>query len=93
VSTILQTVSTRHIDVLGFSIASEGFFKPLSDLIKRVRKATLNRDIVIMVGGRLFVDHPELAAKIRHAVVLSEGVHVVDMAENLISRASGSPPI
>ena len=92
-STILQTVSARHIDVLGFSIASEGFLKPLSNLIKRVRKATLNRDIVIMVGGRLFVDRPEFAAKIRHAVVLSEGVHVVDMAENLISRASGSPPI
>ncbi len=92
-STILQTVSTRHIDVLGFSIASESFFKPLSDLIRRVRKASLNRDMVIMVGGRLFADRPEFAAKIRHAVVLSEGAHVVDMAENLISRASGSPPI
>lgn len=92
-STVLQTISTRHIDVLGFSISSEGFFQPLSDLIKRVRKASLNRDIVIIVGGRLFVDRPEFAAKVRQAVVLSEGVHVVDMAENLISRASGSPPI
>jgi methanogenic corrinoid protein MtbC1 len=92
-STILQTVSTQHIDVLGLSIASEGFFDPLADLIKRVRKASCNRDTVILVGGRFFIDRPEFATKIHQAVVIADGTDVVDMAENLIARASGSPPI
>jgi methanogenic corrinoid protein MtbC1 len=92
-STILQTVSTQHIDVLGLTIASAGFFGPLGEVIAQVRKAASNREMVIMVGGRLFIDHPDVATKISHAAVISDGIDAVDMAEKLLSEASGSPPI
>jgi methanogenic corrinoid protein MtbC1 len=92
-STILQTVSTQHIDVLGLTIASAGFFGPLGEVIAQVRKAASNREIVIMVGGRLFIDHPEVATKISRATVISDGIDAVDMAEKLLSEVSGSPPI
>ena len=89
----MQAVSTQHIDVLGFSIASEGFFEPLKDVIKQARKAARNRDMVVMVGGRFFIDHPDVVPKMSRTAVIANGVDAVDMAEKLITQAYGSSQI
>jgi methanogenic corrinoid protein MtbC1 len=48
-----------------------------------IRQASRNRDITVMVGGRLFLERPELVAKVgadamatdaRQAVMVADGV-------------------
>ncbi len=49
-------------DVVGFSIGSERMFGGLANGIRRVRRASRNRCLGVMVGGPLFQQRPELAA-------------------------------
>jgi hypothetical protein len=85
---IMETLAARSIDVIGFSVGCEEFFGPLTDLIKCVNQVSLNRNIAILVGGRLFLDHPDFASKISGATVVSNGVNAVETAENLLCQAS-----
>ncbi len=83
---ILRTVREQKLDVIGFSVGCNEFLDPLSQLIKRTREASRNRDVTIMVGGRLFLENPHLAAKVSGATVITDGVHAVQTAEALVSR-------
>lgn len=87
--TILATVATQNLDVVGFSISCKEFLDPLSDLIKKTRAASRNREIAVMVGGRIFQDDPGLAEKLGRATVMPDAVHAVHEAELLVAeRAS-----
>ncbi len=86
-ASILNTAAAQDLDVIGFSVGCKEFLAPLSDLIDKTRAISRNRDVTIMVGGRLFLDYPKLASGIRYATVLSDGVHAVQIAETLISQA------
>jgi methanogenic corrinoid protein MtbC1 len=85
---ILATVKTQDLDLIGFSIGCVEFLDPLSDLIRRTREASCNREIVIMVGGRLFVDFPELATKLEAQAVITDGVDAVRIADKIVSEVS-----
>jgi methanogenic corrinoid protein MtbC1 len=57
------------------------------DLIARVREVSLNRDLVVMVGGMLFRQHPEFASRSGSANVVFDGAHAVETAENLVEAS------
>lgn len=87
--TILAAVAKQNLDVVGFSISCKEFLDPLSDLIKKTRAASRNKEIAVMVGGRVFQDDPGLAEKLGRATVLPDAVLAVHKAETLVSeRAS-----
>ena len=89
VKTILATVAKQNLDVVGFSISCKEFLDPLSDLIKKTRAASRNKEIAVMVGGQLFQDDPGLAEKLGRATVLPDAVLAVQKADSLVSeRAS-----
>lgn len=89
VKTILATVAKQNLDVVGFSISCKEFLDPLSDLIKKTRAASRNKEIAVMVGGQLFRDDPGLAEKLGRATVLPDAVLAVQKADILVSeRAS-----
>jgi methanogenic corrinoid protein MtbC1 len=83
-ASILQAVHTNDVDVVGLTISNIELLGPLQDLILMLRKASSNRKARIMVGGRLFADHPELIEKISGATVVADGVNAVEFAEKLI---------
>lgn len=87
---VLKTAASQHLDIIGFSVGCKEFLEPLSDLIRRTRAVSRNRNVTIMVGGRLFLDFPELAAKVVGATVVSDGVHAVQIAESMVSHAPRS---
>jgi len=87
-STILESVSTQNLDILGFSVGCHEFLDPLFELIERARKSSLNPDIIVMVGGRFFLDNPGMATKLGPAIVVSDGVHAVHLADKLVSRVA-----
>lgn len=79
-------VSSEHLDVVGISLGCVEYLDPLTDLIKRTRAASRNRDIVIMVGGRLFADFPEHALKLQGQAIVTDGVHAVGTAERIVAE-------
>ncbi len=83
-ATILQTAATQNLDIIGFSISCKERLDILSDLIKRTRKASRNRDVFVMVGGSVFLNNPELAVKFDGATLVSDGVKAVQIAEKLV---------
>ena len=85
---ILKTAATQSLDIIGFSVSCQELLDPLSDLIDKTRKASCNRDVAIMVGGGVFIDNKDLAARFGNATIVSDGVHAVQLAEEIVSRLS-----
>jgi len=85
-ASILKVASTQSLDIIGFSVGCQELLDPLADLIDKTRKASCNRDVAIMVGGGLFIDNKELAVRFGNATIVSDGVHAVQLAEEIVSR-------
>ncbi len=87
-SSILRTVSGKPLDLIGFSVGCENRVDPLVHLITQTRKASRNREIVVMVGGRFFTEHPEAVRDLGADRVLVGGDDAVKVAEELVAAAS-----
>jgi methylmalonyl-CoA mutase cobalamin-binding domain/chain len=48
---VLQIVAEEHVDMVGFSVSNEHLLAPLAALISQVRERSVNRQVVVMVGG------------------------------------------
>jgi MerR family transcriptional regulator, light-induced transcriptional regulator len=85
----VEIVSSEWYAVIGLSLSCEAGLDDLAAEIRDVRKGARNRDIAVMVGGRVFVEHPEYAARVgadamavdgRHAVLQADSLHTLLMA-------------
>ncbi len=57
-------LAAQHFDVLGLSAACSTIAEDVGEDISEFRKASCNRELKILVGGRLFAEEPGLVAKI-----------------------------
>ncbi|WP_439814968.1 cobalamin B12-binding domain-containing protein [Zavarzinia sp. CC-PAN008] len=85
--TILQTVSRKALDVIGFTIGTDTFFEPMVRLVESVRPIAERRGITILVGGKFLHDHPHLAGQLPGTTLVLDGVSAVGIAEELIARS------
>jgi len=78
-------VANDWFDLVGFSIGSDSRLDWLRERIKQVRASSRNRGLIVMVGGPLLVERPELARSVdadacghdaAQAPVLAEGLLV-----------------
>lgn len=77
-------VRREWFDVVGFSLANEQHLPELAQCIGNVRKAALNRDVGIMVGGPTFLLNPQYVAKVQADVAVNDGSRAPDVAESLV---------
>jgi methanogenic corrinoid protein MtbC1 len=61
---LIDLVASQSFDVIGFSVADEQWLEPLPSLIARLRAASRNPLVRVMVGGRVFVERPERCAEV-----------------------------
>lgn len=59
---LVLAAQNEWFDVLGFSVGSDARLEPLKRVIEAARGASRNRDLIVMVGGPLFIENPELVA-------------------------------
>lgn len=78
----------RHLDVVGFSVGSEAQLDWLRREIASVRKASVNPRLVVMVGGPLFVLHPDRAAGLDVDLCLDSAREAPNLAERLLRTAA-----
>ncbi len=74
------------IDVVGFSVGSDGRLPWLRETIAEVRAASCNPGLTVLVGGPPFVAHPEWAAEIGADGTASNGKEAPQLAERLMPR-------
>lgn len=60
---LLESTRSTWFDVVGLSLSSELLFDKVRPAIRAIRQASQNPDVVVMVGGPFFLDHPDRVAE------------------------------
>ncbi|MBY0611270.1 MAG: cobalamin-dependent protein [Beijerinckiaceae bacterium] len=87
---LVDVLKREHFDMAGLSITCDAWIPQLESLIKRMRSSSLNKNLVIMVGGRPFVDSPELATRIGADATASNGLVAVKTARSAVQETIGT---
>jgi MerR family transcriptional regulator, light-induced transcriptional regulator len=86
---IARMVSGQWYDLFGLSVSGESHLDQTAAIITSVRKSSRNRMIRVMVGGRVFMENPGLAASVGADVTASGGNEAVAAAESAVSQLEG----
>ncbi len=87
---VVGIVRNVWIDVIGFSIASDGMLDNLADCVRRVRHASRNAGLCVMVGGPLFLTKPDLVARLGADMAASDAADAVRQARGLLAIRAAS---
>lgn len=79
-------VKSEWFDLVGISAGSTTRLDELSACISTVRRHSHNRAVAVLVGGPLFVVHPELVEQAGADGMASDGRQAPVLAERLLSR-------
>ena len=86
--------AVRHarVDVVGISVGCGDRLEAVAAAVRAVRRAARERAIRVMVGGAVFVAHPELAPMLGADATAADGLQAVARAEALLSLAARTGP-
>jgi methanogenic corrinoid protein MtbC1 len=59
VSELTSLVETTRFDAVGFSLSCDMYEPELIKVIQTIRRTSSNPNLLVLVGGRWFVEHPE----------------------------------
>jgi methanogenic corrinoid protein MtbC1 len=82
---IVAMTRKQWFSAVGFSLACESRSDALASLIRDVRRATRNPNLGVLVGGKAFVERPELAALVGADATATDGQQAVLKAETLLA--------
>jgi MerR family transcriptional regulator, light-induced transcriptional regulator len=86
-SDLLSMVATDWYDVIGFSVGTESRLSVLRRDIRRLRQASRNPNVQIMVGGQLFAEDPSLAEQVGVNAIALDAREAPNTARSLLSAA------
>jgi len=80
----------RHeaFSLVGFSLSGDQRLDALASSIRAVRRASCNRGIGVLVGGPVFVGHPELVSLVGADATAQDGRQATLQAQNTLSLLS-----
>ena len=84
---IVNLVARDSFEIAGLSISCDAYLLPLEKTVAMLRRASKNRDIAVIVGGRLFLERPELVQLIGADAAATDGRDAVRQAERLAAGA------
>ncbi len=79
-------VKDEWFDLVGISAGSTTRLDSMLACIAKVRRLSHNRAVAVMVGGPLFVAHPELVEQLGADGVATDGQQAPALAERLLGR-------
>ncbi len=88
---LTELVGKEAFSLVGFSLSGDQRLDSLASSIRSVRRASCNRGIGVLVGGPVFVGHPELVSLVGADATAQDGRQATLQAQNtlsLLSRAS-----
>lgn len=75
--------------VIGFSVSAETNLETLAGVIRTMRRASRNKALGVLVGGRVFVERPELVALVGADATAADARHAALQAETLRRLMAG----
>ena len=86
-SDVLSLVKQEWFTIVGISVSNLDQPEALAGLLRRVRRASLNPELRVMVGGLPFDEHPERAALVGADATARDGRDAVAKAQKLLDLA------
>jgi methanogenic corrinoid protein MtbC1 len=83
---VVDTVAHHWFDVFGLTAGSEFQTEAVSEMVAAVRQASRNPDVLILVGGRLFIEQPELVLMVGADATAQSGADALLIADKAIMR-------
>jgi methanogenic corrinoid protein MtbC1 len=80
-------VADNWVDLFGLSVGNSRCLEAAASRIPLIRKASRNPDLQIMLGGRIFVDHPELAVHLGANGTAADAQRAALHADTLMARS------
>lgn len=81
---IMGELGRAHCDVVGFSLSREDLVPRLTRLVKAVRRSAQTTPPVVLVGGRVFAECPELVESVGADGMARDGRDAVRLARSLV---------
>lgn len=82
---LYQAVQEEWFDIAGISVHTPRQMDQLADFIIGLRKASRNGAICVMVGGPVFIEHPEYAEQVGADAVSTDAADAIQQAEGLVA--------
>lgn len=83
---LVEAAQTSWFDVVGFSVGAVSQLSNLKAAITAIRRASLNPDIVVMVGGPVFIATPALVAEVGADGTAADAALAVEAATALMTQ-------
>ncbi|TVQ35433.1 MAG: cobalamin B12-binding domain-containing protein [Geminicoccaceae bacterium] len=84
----LQLAAAQRFDVVGFSLGAARHLEALRDLIREVRRRSANPQVRVLVGGPLFLAHPETLRDVGGDATARDGPEAVRQAQRFVALSS-----
>ncbi|NVO16868.1 MAG: cobalamin B12-binding domain-containing protein [Rhodoplanes sp.] len=82
---LVTMVRSEWFAVVGFSLSCESRLEALASCIQLVRRESCNRSVGILVGGRVFAEHPDYVARVGADVAASDARQAPIQAQSLVA--------
>lgn len=84
-------VERQWFDVVGLSLGNVGQIGRLDDCVRQIRRASMNPQILTIVGGSAFMLEPDLAERVSADAVIIDAETAPELAQSLLKQASLQP--
>lgn len=81
---LVSTVTRNWFEIVGLSLSCDHRLDPLAALIREIRRSSRNRAIGIIVGGPVFIAHPDAAVRVDADVYAADAQQALLAAQDLL---------
>lgn len=85
---LLDRLARQPFDLLGLTLARDCPSAALSNLIKAVRNVSANPHIIVLVGGRMINENPEIAMEVGADGTGGDALSALELANSLVMTAA-----
>lgn len=89
---LLDRLARQPFDLLGLTLARDCPSSALSNLIKAVRSVSANPHIIVLVGGRMINENPEVAVEVGADGTGADAIAALELANTLVKTAAARDP-
>lgn len=85
---LLDRLARQSFDLVGLTLARDCPSAALTNLIKAVRNVSANPHIIVLVGGRMVNENPEIATEVGADGTGADALTALELADGLVKTAA-----
>jgi MerR family transcriptional regulator, light-induced transcriptional regulator len=85
---LVAVARSEWFTLVGLSLNCESRLEELATNIRNIRRASCNRSVAVMVGGAIFIDHPELVVQVGADLMAVDGGQAPAKAQEFVTSTA-----